>query len=101
MKTLSMLAVVAGLGLAACAQTPKTVEAQPGGAQAGGALTACKAEAYQTYVGKARSLLPAQPAGANWRVVCSTCAVTMDYRPDRMTVTYDTDTNIIKDVKCG
>lgn len=96
MKTLSILAVVGGLALAACAQTPKAAETQPGEAP-----TACKAEAYQTYVGKARSLLPAQPAGSNWRVVCSTCAVTMDYRPDRMTVTYDTDTNIIKDVKCG
>lgn len=61
----------------------------------------CRADAYRSYVGRDRSELPTKPANENWRVVCSTCAVTMDYRADRLNIVYDTASNRITEVKCG
>jgi hypothetical protein len=61
----------------------------------------CGAHAHQALVGKLRSEIPAQPSGANWRIACTTCAVTMDYRPDRLNIFFDEKTQIIKEVKCG
>jgi hypothetical protein len=40
-------------------------------------------------------------AGANVRIVCTTCATTRDYRPDRLNVRFDQETGIIKSVDCG
>lgn len=40
-------------------------------------------------------------AGANVRIVCTTCAATEDYRPDRLNVRFDQATGIIKSVDCG
>lgn len=40
-------------------------------------------------------------AGANVRIVCTTCAATDDYRPDRLNVRFDQTTGIIKSVDCG
>ncbi len=93
MKTILMLAGVLTLG--ACAAEQAAPTPLPDGPDQ------CRAGAYQRFVGQNRSALPAQPAGENWRVVCSTCAVTMDYSPSRLNIIYDTQTNIIREVKCG
>jgi hypothetical protein len=61
----------------------------------------CGAHAHQSLLGKLRSEIPPQPAGANWRVACTSCAVTMDYRPDRLNIFFDEKTQVIKEVKCG
>ena len=41
------------------------------------------------------------PAGANVRVVCTTCPTTKDLRPDRLNVRFDQETGIIRSVDCG
>ncbi len=43
---------------------------------------------------------PQAPQGLVFRQACSTCAVTMDYRSDRVTFTYD-DNGIITRASCG
>lgn len=61
----------------------------------------CGARDQQSLLGKNRSAIPATPAGANWRVACTTCAVTMDYRPDRLNIFFEEKTDEIKEIKCG
>jgi hypothetical protein len=41
------------------------------------------------------------PRDANVRLVCTTCAATMDYDPDRLNLRFDEATGIIKSVDCG
>ena len=102
MKTILTLSAAAGfLALAACAPT------QGGGATPtptpGGEATpvACKASDYQEYVGRNRSTIPTAPQGRIFRVLCSSCAATMDYRENRVTFTYDDKTDIVTRVSCG
>ena len=40
-------------------------------------------------------------AGANVRMVCTTCATTRDYRADRLNVRFNEQTGIIERVDCG
>lgn len=82
----------ATLGLASCAG---------GGASAPEPNDTCGASDYQGLVGQNRSEIPQQPAGATWRVACTTCPVTQDYRPDRMNIYFDDASGIIEEVKCG
>lgn len=100
MKTILTLSAAVGfLALAACAPT------QGGGATPapGGEATpvACKASDYQEYVGRNRSTIPTAPQGRIFRVLCSSCAATMDYRDNRVTFTYDDKTDIVTRVSCG
>ncbi|HYC98648.1 hypothetical protein [Brevundimonas sp.] len=41
------------------------------------------------------------PAGANVRIVCTTCPITKDLRPDRLNIRFDQATGIIRSVECG
>lgn len=41
------------------------------------------------------------PAGANVRIVCTTCPTTRDLRPDRLNVRFDQASGIIEAVDCG
>jgi hypothetical protein len=96
------VAVVAGAVLAACAP----MQAGPGGPEAGGAggsgaPKVCRAENYQRFIGRHRSTLPQTPADESWRLACSTCAVTMDFRADRLTIVYDVRTELIQSARCG
>lgn len=93
--TLILTGALSALALGACAADPAGPAPLPDGPDQ------CKAGQYQRFVGQNRSTLPAQPPGENWRVVCSTCAVTMDYNPSRLNVVYDTRTNIVTRVNCG
>jgi len=45
--------------------------------------------------------LPSAPAGQTFRVLCTTCAATMDYRENRVNFVYDEATGVIREVKCG
>ena len=97
--TLIGAAVMAGALTVACAPTQDA--SSPGdGAQP--TPVACQAGDYQEYVDRNRSSIPADaPAGRSFRVACSSCAVTMDYRFDRVTFVYDDKTNLITRVSCG
>ena len=99
MKTMLLLTAFAGaVALSACAPTQEAAPA-PGGEAT---PVACKAGDYQEYVGRNRSTIPADaPRGRIFRVLCSTCAATMDYRDNRVTFTYDDKTDIVTRVSCG
>ena len=96
MKTMLMLTAFAGaVALSACAPSQESapgVEPTP---------VACKASDYQEYVGRNRSTIPTAPAGRIFRVLCSSCAATMDYRDNRVSFTYDDKTDIVTRVSCG
>lgn len=92
------LVVFAGLALvAACAPMSEA----PAAPSPGDGPAQCRAPEYQRFVGRNRSELPAKPDGEVWRVTCSTCAVTMDYNPNRLNIVYDEATGVIREVKCG
>lgn len=61
----------------------------------------CRASQYQNLIGQNRSQIPERPPGATWRVTCTSCPVTMDWRPDRLNILYDQETGVIREVKCG
>ncbi|MEI9905807.1 MAG: proteinase inhibitor i78 [Asticcacaulis sp.] len=61
----------------------------------------CGAAALQYLIGKPRTEIPVPLDPGQRRVVCSTCIITQDFRADRQTITFDTDTGLIKSVKCG
>ena len=52
-------------------------------------------------MGRNRSTIPTAPEGRIFRVLCSSCAATMDYRENRVTFTYDDKTNVVTRVSCG
>lgn len=100
MKALSLIASAGALALAACATTDGA-SAGEGGHIAG----ACKADAGQSFVGQrataeaGAALLKATGAKQlRWGPPRS--AMTMDFRPDRLTVSYD-DAMMIERVACG
>ena len=100
MKTSALLStLLAFSALAACAPMKggPVTPAPPTASMPG----ECKADAYRSYIGKNRSELPATPAGETRRVVCSTCAVTMDFNPERVNIVYDAGSNLVTEVKCG
>jgi hypothetical protein len=61
----------------------------------------CGLKDAQAFVGKPRTSLPAPVDPSRWRVACTTCPVTMDYRADRLNILFNADTGIVQDVKCG
>ena len=104
-----LLLLLSVLGLSACAdylpvdsaghttaEPPKTVVSAP---PAKG--DTCHAAALQYLVGKNKAEAPAPVDPSRRRVYCSTCVVTMDYRPDRLDIEFDKDSGTITAVKCG
>ncbi|MGA9657859.1 MAG: proteinase inhibitor i78 [Asticcacaulis sp.] len=61
----------------------------------------CGAQPLQYLVGKPRTDIPVPLDPSLRRVVCSTCIVTQEYRNNRQTIIFNTDTGIIKSVACG
>lgn len=61
----------------------------------------CGAKPLQYLIGKSKNELPVPVDPTKRRVTCSTCAVTMDYNPERLNIVFDLDTGIITQVKCG
>ena len=61
----------------------------------------CAAAGLQYLVGRPRTEIPVPLDPGKRRVVCSSCIITQDYRPDRQTITFDTDSGLIKSVACG
>ena len=61
----------------------------------------CKAAGLQWLVGKNKREIPVPVDVVNRRVVCSTCAVTMDFSPYRQNIVFNTQTEIVESVRCG
>lgn len=91
MRSLILLAAVAGLAACAPVQAPAPVADGP---------RQCDAEAARSLIGSHVGAV-SFPADANVRVVCTTCATTRDYRRDRLNVRFDEATGIIQSVDCG
>ncbi|MBU1325832.1 MAG: hemolysin [Alphaproteobacteria bacterium] len=94
MIRLALLSPFGLLALAACAPMEAMDPPTDGAEQ-------CPAAKYRPYVGRPQSQLPAAAPGEVRRVVCDTCAVTMDYNPMRVNVTFDTETSLVEKVSCG
>ena len=109
--------VWAAIGLAAmvaaCTEPPKAPPAPPPVAeapppppvvtppQALGSKDSCGADALQYLIGHPRTDIPV-PVNPNLRrVVCSSCAMTMDFNDVRQTIVYDSETGLVRSVKCG
>jgi hypothetical protein len=88
----AIVIAAAGLTLAACAPVdpPETTPAPQ----------RCDAAAAQSLVGSHVGAVDFQ-AGANVRIVCTTCPTTKDLRPDRLNVRFNQTTGIIERVDCG
>lgn len=84
----------ASLVLVSACAAPAAIEPEPSG------------QAWRCDAGAARSLIGSRrgavmfPADANIRFVCTECAMTRDYRPDRLTIFYDEASGMIEDVRC-
>jgi hypothetical protein len=61
----------------------------------------CGLKDAQQYIGKPRTSLPAPVDPSRWRVACTTCPVTMDFRADRLNILFNADTGVVQEVKCG
>ena len=61
----------------------------------------CGADALRYLVGKPRTDIPVPVNPGRRRVVCSTCAMTMDYQSTRQTIIFDSKTDLVSSVKCG
>lgn len=60
----------------------------------------CDANASRSLIGQHVGAV-SFPRDAPVRVVCTTCPVTFDYRPERLNVRFDEATGIIRSVDCG
>ena len=61
----------------------------------------CKVKDLQWLVGKNKREIPVPVDVVNRRVVCTSCAVTMDYSPYRQNIFFNAETEIVEQVRCG
>jgi len=61
----------------------------------------CGAAERQDWVGRARSSLPSAPAGAAWRIFETGQPVTQDYRPNRLNIEINPDSQAVVRLSCG
>lgn len=61
----------------------------------------CGATELAYLVGKPKSQIPVPVDPSSRRVACTTCPVTMDFNPRRVNIFFDSETGVIKEVKCG
>lgn len=89
------------LALAACAAGPPKESSPEPSPQPQPVADTCGARALQHLVGRHRSEIPPAAKPELQRVACATCAITMDYNPERLNIFFDEATGIIQDVRCG
>src|SRR5688500_10055383 len=102
---LNPTAPIAALSLAlltACATPPPvTVVPPPQPPMPPPSEDTCRAATYATYIGDDYRTVPPAPQGQVFRVVCTTCAMTMDFNPQRLNFFYDQTTGRIVRLSCG
>ncbi len=89
-RTALIGAVTTAVLLSGCAAVPATADDPQ----------RCNAAASQSLIGSHVGAV-SFASDANVRVVCTTCAVTLDYDAGRLNVFFDQETGIIKKVSCG
>lgn len=89
--------VLGALCLAACASGGGVTD--PASGEPGTAAWQCDAAGAQSLIGSHFGAITFAP-DANVRFVCTDCAMTRDFRPDRLTILYDQATGIIEEVRC-
>jgi hypothetical protein len=62
---------------------------------------ACGAAPLQSLIGRPRTEIPVPVYPNRRRVVCSTCVMTQDYIASRLTIIYDSNSGLVKSVRCG
>jgi len=61
----------------------------------------CKAGELQWLVGKPRTEIPVPVDVVSRRVVCTTCPVTEDYSAYRLNIFFNSETDLVEQVRCG
>jgi len=61
----------------------------------------CNAKSHSWLIGQDHKRVPPAPAGKVVRVVCSTCAMTMDFNQARLNVFFDEKTGVVTRLTCG
>lgn len=103
-----ILVLAAIISLAACSTAPPPA-APPPVASAPPApppspapvADVCGAQGLQSLVGRPRADIPVPVRPELQRVACTTCAVTMDFNPNRLNFLFDAQTGLITEVRCG
>ena len=60
----------------------------------------CGAYELQDLVGKPRQSIPVPVDPSRRRVVCTTCPITMDFSPERLTIYYDAESGLVTKLQC-
>ena len=95
----NLVLLIAAMALSACqTATPDAPSPEP---VAMPSPDTCNAKSHAWLVGEPRSRIPAAPAGSTVRVVCSTCAMTMDFSEARLNIFFDEKTGIVSKLTCG
>ena len=75
---------------------------QPVGTRAGSPTTdLCRAGEMQWLVGKPKTDIPVPVDVVSRRVTCTTCPVTEEFSPHRLTIFFNEQTDIVEQVRCG
>jgi hypothetical protein len=85
--------LIVGFAMAGCAATAPA----PAGPTA---PRQCNASAAQSLIGSHVGAVDFERS-EYVRVVCTTCATTRDYRPERLNVRFDQQTGVIEKADCG
>ncbi len=64
------------------------------------AQDSCGASALQALVGRPRTEIPVPINPSRRRVVCTTCPMTQDIRPDRLTILFNAETGRVTKLIC-
>ena len=105
-KSLFALCAFTVLALVACqspppsappaADTSADIPALPAAEQ-----DTCQAASHSSLLGSNYKQAPAAPVGKVFRVVCTTCPMTMDFNPQRLNIIYDEKSGLIRRLTCG
>ncbi len=97
---LAMLAGTEAPNTSLLAPRPPAVNAPAIGSAISPAAT-CDAPLLAYLVGHMKSEIPVPVYPARRRVICDSCEMTQDFRPDRTNILFDANTGVITSVTCG